>query len=69
MQIKSRTYGNVFPLPTRRTIEVVRMVGFPPELDVSSVNDGTEEKKLYQKQEVKISHEDLKYILNLQCSS
>lgn len=45
------------------------MVGLPPELDVSSVNDGTEEKKLYQKQEVKISHEDLQYILNLQCSS
>lgn len=45
------------------------MVGLPPELDVSSVNDGTEEKKIYQKQEVKISHEDLQYILNLQCSS
>lgn len=44
MQIKSRTYGNVFPLPTRRTIEVVRMVGLSPELDVSGVNDGTEEK-------------------------
>lgn len=69
MQIKSRTYGNVFSLPTRGAIEVVRMVGLPPKLDVSSVNDGTEEKKLYQKQEVKIFHEDLQYILNLQCSS
>lgn len=69
MQIKSRTEGKVFPLPTRGTIEVVRMVGLPPKLDVSSVNDGTEEKKRYQKQEVKISHEDLQYILNLQCSS
>lgn len=44
MQIKSRIYGNVFSLPTRGAIEVVRMVGLPPKLDVSSVNDGTEEK-------------------------
>lgn len=44
MQIKSRTYGNVFPLPTRGTIEVVGMVGLPPELNVSGVNDGTKEK-------------------------
>lgn len=44
MQIKSRTYGNVFSLPTRGAIEVVGMVGLPPKLDVSCVNDGTEEK-------------------------
>lgn len=44
MQIKSRTYGNVFSLPTRGAIEVVRMVGLPSKLDVSCVNDGTEEK-------------------------
>lgn len=58
MQIKSRTYGNVFPLPTRRTIEVVRMVGLSPELDVSGVNDGTEEKNY-------IENKKWKYLMNV----
>lgn len=69
MQIKSRTYGKVFPLPTRRTVEVVRMVGLPPKLNVSGVNDGTEEKNYIRNKKWKYPMKNLQYIFNLQCSS
>lgn len=69
MQIKSRTYGNVFSLPTRGAIEVVRMVGLPPKLDVSCVNDGTEEKNYIRNKKWKYPMKNLQYIFNSQCSS
>lgn len=65
MQIKSRIYGNVFSLPTRGAIEVVRMVGLPPKLDVSCVNDGTEEKNYIRIKKWKYPMKNLFSIYNV----